>query len=228
MLGVPVYIENDVDCICYAEYMLGAGRDLGDFVGIAPGTGVGGCLIVNGKVWKGQGYSAGEIGHMTVQPDGEKCLCGNYGCLETLASASWLIRRAEKRLGKGVPSSLKQELGRLGGLDAEHIYRAAMQGDRLAQDLFRLVGSSLAIAIANVANLLGIRSALIAGGMANAWEAFVGSLETELERRLTLVPAAKVRVVRARLGDDAGVFGSAFLASKRAATSEPRPPASHV
>ena len=100
-LQVPVFVENDVNCISYGEYWLGAGRDLGDFFCIAPGTGVGGCVIVNGKVWQGQGYTAGEIGHMTILPDGDRCLCGNHGCLETLASASWLVRRAEEKLSDG-------------------------------------------------------------------------------------------------------------------------------
>jgi glucokinase len=217
MLEVPVFIENDVNCICYGEYWLGAGRALGDFIGIAPGTGVGGCLMVNGKVWQGQGYSAGEIGHMTIQPDGDRCLCGNQGCLETLASASWLVRRAEEKLRKGVQSSLGQDFGRPGGLDAELIYRAAMAGDKMAQELFHVVGCSLAIAIANVVHVLGIPSVLIAGGMANGWEAFIGSLRQELDKRLTMIPPTDVRVVRAQMGDEAGAFGGAYLAASEAA-----------
>jgi glucokinase len=217
MLEVPVFIENDVNCICYGEYWLGAGRALGDFIGIAPGTGVGGCLMVNGKVWQGQGYSAGEIGHMTIQPDGDRCLCGNHGCLETLASASWLVRRAEEKLRKGVQSSLGRDFGRPGGLDAELIYRAAMAGDKMAQELFHVVGCSLAIAIANVVHVLGIPSVLIAGGMANGWEAFIGSLRQELDKRLTMIPPTDVRVVRAQMGDEAGAFGGAYLAASEAA-----------
>ncbi len=216
MLEIPVYIENDVSCICYGEYWLGAGRDLGDFVGIALGTGVGGCLIVDGKAWERQGCSTGEIGHMTIHPDGERCLCGNRGCLETLASASWLVRGADARLRKGVSSSLGQDAERPEGLDAKLIYRAAMEGDKMAQELFHLVGSSLAIAIANVVHLLGIRSALIAGGMANAWEAFIAPLHAELERRLTMIPPTDVRVVKAQLGDGAGALGGAYLAGREA------------
>jgi glucokinase len=213
-IQVPVYLENDVNCICYGEYWLGAGRDLGDFLCIAPGTGVGGCVLINGRAWEGEGYSAGEVGHMTIQPDGEKCRCGNYGCLETLASADWLVRRAEERLRQGVQSSLRQDLDKSKGLDAEHIYRAAMAGDQMAQDLFHLVGTSLAIAIANVVHLLGLRSVLIGGGVANGWEAFIGSLYGELGRRLTLIPPDEVKVVRAKLGDDAGPLGGGYLAAK--------------
>jgi glucokinase len=213
-IQVPVFVENDVNCICYGEYWLGAGRDLGDFLCIAPGTGVGGCVLINGRAWEGEGYSAGEVGHMTIQPDGKKCRCGNYGCLETLASADWLVRRAEERLRQGGQSSLRQDLDRPGGLDAEHIYRAAMAGDQMAQDLFHLVGTSLAIAIANVVHLLGLRSVLIGGGVANGWEAFIGSLYGELGRRLTLIPPDEVNLIRAKLGDDAGPLGGGYLAAK--------------
>ena len=213
-LQVPVLVENDVNCICYGEYWLGAGRDLGDFFCIAPGTGVGGCVFINGGAWEGQGYSAGEVGHMTIKPDGEKCRCGNYGCLETLASANWLVRRAEVRLRQGAQSSLWQDLNKLGGLDAERIYHAAIAGDEMAQELFHLVGTSLAIAIANVVHLLGIRSVLISGGVAKGWEAFISSLEGELKRRLTIIQHNEVNVVRTQIGDDAGPLGGAYLAAK--------------
>lgn len=213
-LKIPLVIENDVNCICYGEYLLGAGRDLGDFLCIAPGTGVGGGLLIAGEIWPGYGYSAGEVGHMTIQPDGEKCFCGNSGCLETLASASWLVWRAEKRLGEGAESSLRRDLERPEGLDAECIYREAMAGDNLARELFHLAGTSLAIAIANVVHLLGIRNVLIAGGLANGWDAFIGPLRKELENRLTLIPPAEVRIVIAQLGADAGPLGGAYLAAR--------------
>jgi glucokinase len=215
-LQLPVFIENDVNCICYGEYWLGGGRDLGVFLGIAPGTGVGGCLMIDGEVWAGPSCSAGEIGHMTIQPDGEVCRCGNRGCLETLASGSWLVWRAEKRLRGGEPSRLRQDLEKKGGLDAESIYHAARSGDELAQELFQLMGTSMAIAIANVVHLLGIRSVLVGGGLANAWEVFIDSLMSELQRRLTLVPSSEVRVVRAKLGDEVGALGAAYFAWKQA------------
>ncbi|MDH3802426.1 MAG: ROK family protein, partial [Deltaproteobacteria bacterium] len=91
---------------------------------------------------------------------------------------------------------------------------AAVAGDKLAQELFHLVGTSLAIAIANVAHLLGIRSILIGGGLSNGWKAFIGPLREELGRRLTFVPPAEVKVARAQLGDDAGPLGGAYLAAK--------------
>jgi glucokinase len=213
MLQIPVRVFNDVDCIGYAEYRLGAGSELGDFLCVALGTGVGGSLIIGGKVWTEGSTTAGEIGHMTIRPDGELCLCGNRGCLETLASAGWLVRRAEKRLRQGFASTLRDSLGSTGCLEAETIQQAAQQGDSLAQELFSLVGTSLAIAIANVIQLLGIRSVVIAGGLANGWDLFIGPLQNELNRRLTMVRPREVKVVRTKLGYYVGALGAAYLAA---------------
>jgi glucokinase len=211
ILQIPVRIYNDVDCIAYAEYHLGGGQ-LGDFLCVALGTGVGGSLIIGGRVWTEGSHSAGELGHLTIQPDVERCLCGNRGCLETLASANWLVRRAEERLRQGFSSSLRDDLERQGSLDSESIQGAAQEGDALAQELFNLVGTNLAIAIANVVQLVGIRSVLIAGGLANAWDLFIGPLRGELNRRLTLIQPSTVKVVRTKLGHYAGALGAAYLA----------------
>jgi glucokinase len=213
ILQIPVRVFNDVDCIGYAEYHRGGGGELGDFLCIALGTGVGGSLIIGGRVRTEGSTTAGEIGHMTIRPDGEQCLCGNRGCLETLASAGWLVRRAEKRLRQGFSSTLRDSLERTGILEAESIQQAAQEGDALAQELFSLVGTSLAIAIANVIQLLGIRSVVIAGGLANAWDLFIGPLREELNRRLTMVRPPEVKVVKTKLGYYAGALGAAYLAA---------------
>ena len=214
ILQIPVRVFNDVDCIAYAEYRLGGGAELGDFLCIALGTGVGGSLIMGGRVWTEGRTSAGEIGHMTIQPGGERCLCGNRGCLETLASAGWLVRRAEERLRQGFSSTLRDDLERAGSLKAESIQQAAQEGDSLAQELFNLVGISLAIAIANVVQLLGIQSVVIAGGFANAWDFFIDPLQKELNQRLTMVRPLEVKVVRTKLGYYAGALGAAYLAAE--------------
>ena len=213
ILRIPVRVFNDVDCIGYAEYRLG-GSELGNFLCIALGTGVGGSIIMDGRVWSERSTSAGEIGHMTIQPDGERCLCGNRGCLETLASAGWLVRRAEERLRQGFSSTLRDYLERNGSLKAEYIQQAAKQGDGLAQELFNLVGISLAIAIANVVQLLGIQSVVIAGGLVNAWDFFIGPLKKELNNRLTMVRPPDFKVVRTELGHHAGALGAAYLATE--------------
>jgi len=214
ILQIPVRVYNDVDCIGYAEYRLGSGRELDDFLCIALGTGVGGSLIIGGRIWTEGSTTAGEIGHMTIQPDGERCLCGNKGCLETLASANWLVRRAEERLKQGFASTLRDDLERTGKLKAESIQQAAREGDGLARELFNLVGTSLAIAIANVIQLLGIQRVVIAGGLANAWDFFIGPLEKELDRRLTMIRPPEVKLFRTELGHHAGALGAAYLAAE--------------
>jgi glucokinase len=214
ILQIPVRVFNDVDCIAYAEYYLGMGSELGDFLCVALGTGVGGSLIIGGRVWTKGGTTAGEIGHMTIQPEGQPCLCGNRGCLETLASAGWLVRRAEKRLQQRISSTLKDSIERTGSLEAESIQKAAQEGDSLAQELFNLVGTSLAIAIANVVQLLGIRSVIIAGGLANGWDLFIAPLRKELDRRLTMFRSPEVKVVKTKLGYYAGALGAAYLATE--------------
>jgi glucokinase len=211
ILRIPVRVFNDVDCMGYAEYRLASASELDNFLCIALGTGVGGSLIIGGKIWTEGNTTSGEIGHMTIQPEGERCLCGNRGCLETLASAGWLVRRAENRLRQGFSSTLKESLKRTGSLEAESIQQAAREGDSLAQDLFNLVGTSLGIAIANVSHLLGIRSVVIAGGLANAWDFFMGPLQNELNKRLTMVWPPEVKVVRTELGYYAGALGAAYL-----------------
>ena len=213
ILRIPVRVFNDVDCIGYAEYRLG-GSELGNFLCIALGTGVGGSLVMGGRVWRGRSTSAGEIGHMTIQADGERCLCGNRGCLETLASAGWLVRRAEERLRQGFASTLRDDLEGNGSLEAKYIQQAAQEGDGLAQELFNLVGTSLAIAIANVVQLLGIQSVVIAGGLANGWDFFIGPLQKELNQRLTMVRPPDFKVVRTELGHYAGALGAAYLATE--------------
>jgi glucokinase len=115
----------------------------------------------------------------------------------------------------GERSSLKEELERGRGLKAEEVYHAARAGDEMALELFHMVGRNLGIAIANVVHLVGVRNALIGGGLANAWEVFIGPLQEELKQRLTLIPASEVKVVRAQLGDDAGAIGAAYLAASR-------------
>ena len=213
ILQIPVRVFNDVDCAAYAEYRLGAGIELGDFLCVALGTGVGGSLIIGGRIWTQRNTTAGEIGHMTIQPEGELCLCGNRGCLETLASANWLVRRAEKKLRQGFSSVLRDNLERTANLEAESIQQAAKEGDSLAHELFNSVGVSLAIAIANAVQLIGIRGIVIAGGLANAWDFFIAPLQLELKRRLTMVRPNEVKVVRTKLGYYAGALGAAYLAA---------------
>jgi len=212
-LAWPVFLENDANLFALGEHWLGAGVGHDQMLGITLGTGVGGGLILNGRLWAGAEGTSGEIGHMTVDPEGRKCHCGNRGCLETMASGFWTVTWVKEQLAQKAPSWL----GELYAADpdaiqGETLVVAALQADPLARRAFDRVGRSLGQAIASVVHLLGLSRVVIGGRFARAWEVFQSPLEEELHRRLTLFPPEAVSVCPAQLEDDAGLVGAARLA----------------
>ncbi|MGA7563948.1 MAG: ROK family protein [Desulfobaccales bacterium] len=209
----PLFLENDANLFTLGEHWLGAGAGHRNLLGITLGTGVGGGLILDGCLWQGSQGTSGEIGHITLEPHGRKCHCGNRGCLETLASASWTVAWVKEQLAQGVSSWL-QDLYATdpGAIQGETLVVAAENGDPLALKAFDRVGRSLAQAIAAAVHLLGLSRVIIGGRFARAWEVFQPSLAEELHHRLTLFPLEALSVVPARLGDDAGLLGAARLA----------------
>jgi glucokinase len=213
MLPWPVALDNDANLFAWGEAAMGAGRGEQNLLGITLGTGVGGGLVLGGKLWQGSKGTAAEIGHLTIEPGGERCNCGNQGCLETLASATWTVKWTVAQLAAGAESSLQplwQQNPR--ELTAHRIYQAAAAGDRLAQKSFHRVGRALGQAIAGVVHLLGIPLIILGGNFAQAWEQFIPSLEMELDNRLTFFPRADLSLRPAVLGDNAGLLGAARLA----------------
>ena len=209
----PVFLENDANLFALGEHWLGAGVGHQNLLGITLGTGVGGGLILGGRLWQGFEGCAAEIGHITIEPDGQKCHCGNRGCLETLASASWTVAWVKEQLAQGATSWL-QDLYATDpeAIRGETLVAAALNRDPLAQRAFERVGKSLGQAIAAVVHLLGLSRVIIGGRFARAWEVFQPSLSEELFHRLTLFPPEAVSVSPAVLGDDAGLLGAARLA----------------
>jgi glucokinase len=217
----PLYLENDANLFALGEHWLGAGIGHQHLLGITLGTGVGGSLILNGQLWNGVAGTAGEIGHMTVDPEGRKCNCGNRGCLETLASGFWTVTWVKEQLAQGAASWLRELYeADPDAISGQTLVVAAQQSDPLARRAFERVGRSLGQAIASVVHLLGISRVVIGGRFARAWEVFVYALEAELHRRLTLVPPETVSVGPAQLGDDAGLVGAARLAWQAVEGSE--------
>lgn len=215
LLPWPLVLENDANLFALGEHWLGAGQGYEHMLGITLGTGVGGGLILEGNLWAGTAGTAGEVGHFTVDPEGEKCHCGNRGCLETLASAFWTVEWVKKQLARGASSWLR-ELWESDpeGIIGETLVVAARMLDPLALRAFERVGKALAIAIADVVHLLGLSRVVVGGRFTRAWEHFQLPLKEELYRRLTLFPPEAVSVVPAQLGDDAGLLGAARLAWK--------------
>lgn len=209
----PIFLENDANLFALGEHWLGAGVGSTQMLGITLGTGVGGGLILDGRVWPGTAGTAAEVGHITVDPEGKRCRCGNRGCLETMASASWAVAWVKEQLAQGAGSWLR-ELWETDpeAINGETLVVAAQQRDPLACRAFDRMGRALGLAIATVVHLLGLSRVVIGGRFARAWEMFELSMAEELHRRLTLFPPEAVSVYPAKLGDDAGLLGAAHLA----------------
>lgn len=205
----PAILENDANAAAIGEMWQGAGRDRRTIVCVTLGTGVGGGIILDGKLWRGVNHSAAEIGHMCVDPfGGVGCMCGSRGCLEVYSSATAIVRMTrEARLR--YPDSV---LPASENLTSETIYRAGIKGDELALEVFRRMGVYLGIGLANLINLLDPEMIVIGGGVANGWDLFAKHMNHEVAERAFPLPAAQVRIVPAECGDDAGLLGAARLA----------------
>ena len=214
-LPFPVFVENDANAHALGEAWFGAGKDIKSAVCLTLGTGVGGGIILNGKIWAGADGMAGEVGHVTVEPDGRPCPCGNRGCLERYASATAVVEITAEALRAGARSSLgKLYRNDPAALTPEAIADAAEAGDALASRVYAQAGRYLGIASAGLINLLNVERLIIGGGLANAWRLFIGPLREEAAARAFAIPFKRCRIVRAKLKDDAGILGAAGLALK--------------
>jgi glucokinase len=207
-LGWPVVLENDANAAAVGEMWLGAARGCRDVVSVTLGTGVGGGVIIDGKLWRGSHGSAGEIGHTTVDPfSGLKCKCGNTGCLELFASATAIVRMTREKLPLFPESRLTSD-----ELTAERVYEAGRSGDELAIAVFKRFGMYLGIGLANLINLIDPKIIVIAGGAVNGWDLFASEMYRQVEERAFRATAQQVKIAKAECGDNAGLFGAARLA----------------
>ncbi|HJU91479.1 MAG TPA: ROK family protein [Pyrinomonadaceae bacterium] len=198
-LGWPVFLENDANAAAVGEMWLGAARGCKDVVSVTLGTGVGGGVILDGKLWRGSHGSAGEIGHTTVDPfSGLKCKCGNTGCLELFASAPAIVRMA-RELGMKEPT-------------AEQVYEAGRDGDERALSVFKRFGMYLGIGLANLMNLIDPQIIVITGGAVNGWDLFASEMYRQVGERVFRATAQQVKIARAECGDNAGLLGAARIA----------------
>lgn len=207
--GVPVAIENDANAAAYGEMWVGAGRDFQSFVLLTLGTGIGGGMVDRKKLL----HVPAEIGHMSINSDGEKCPCGNSGCLESYASARAILSRAVSFLEAGRESAL---LGHYEGnfyrLTTEDIFRAALDGDTLARELWKNAGRYLGVGIAGIINLMGPDAIILAGGLTGAWDIYIQEAIKEASRRSFRELFERVSVIPSQLKDDAGLIGAAGIA----------------
>jgi glucokinase len=197
-LGAKVILENDANAAALGEKWIGAGRDVNDLVLLTLGTGVGGGIIADGRILHGQLGMAGELGHMTVVPNGNPCGCGNVGCVEKHASATAISAMA-KLVGLGPD------------LSSEDVYKAAASGDERAKLIFHSMGEVLGITIANLINIFNFPLYLLSGGPLPAWDFFAPAMMAEVTRRSFTFRNSPTRIERAKLGNEAGLYGAAYL-----------------
>lgn len=208
----PVILENDANAAAIGELWQGAGQGYQTLICVTLGTGVGGGIILDAKLWRGADGSAGEIGHIGVDPfAGVACTCGSRGCLEVFASATAIVRMTRESRPR-YPSSI---LHNTEDLTSEKIYQAGREGDELALEVFRRMGVYLGIGLGSLINLLNPEIVVIGGGLSNGWELFEKHMHQQVIERAFPIPARRVKIVRAQCGDDAGLLGAARLAFTR-------------
>ncbi|MGD1078455.1 MAG: ROK family protein [Candidatus Sulfotelmatobacter sp.] len=232
-LGARVFLENDANVAALGEKWLGAARDVDNMAMVTLGTGIGGAIILNGKIFYGMNGMAGEFGHVTVEPNGVPCGCGNHGCAERYASATAVVRMAREAIDSGQAPELAKAAGSDAEFSARSIYNLAIQGNEDAQRIFRRFGVALGMLLADLVNVLNLDMFVIGGGVVSAWDAFAPPMFAELRDR-SLVYAAtapddplgkkegasaqiaaytrkKTIITRALLGSDAGLYGAARI-----------------
>jgi len=213
LLHVPIYIENDANAAALGEQWRGAASGIKSMILLTLGTGVGGGIVLNNKIWHGADGMAGEIGHMTLIPDGRQCSCGNVGCLEMYASARGIIQSYQETL----TSSASPLSDTLKEVTSEKIFVAALAGDPLARRVMKEMGRMLSIGIANLINIFNPEMIVIGGGVKDAWQLFIGATHEEVMKRAFQVPASRTQIVPSFLGDDAGMIGAAAVALQKLA-----------
>jgi glucokinase len=215
-LGLPATLDNDANCAIFGEWWRGAARGAKHVVGLTIGTGIGGGIVLDGEIYRGASDIAGEIGHMTIDLNGRRCKCGNYGCLEAYASGPAIAARAVEGIEAGTDTSLPKYVnGDLRKITAQLVYEAAHDGDDYAYEVVKDTARFLGVGVANVINIFNPEVVVICGGVTLAGERLFGPLRSEAKRR-AFKPAVDVcRIVPGELTGTAGVYGAAAVFARR-------------
>lgn len=212
-LGVPAFLENDVNAMAFGEWRCGAGQRTRSLLCLTLGTGVGGGIVLDGHIERGAHGGAGEVGHITLQRDGPECTCGSTGCLERYVGARWIVERARGYLARDTrPSALRDRPAE--ELTPRVIGGAAAGGDPIASAVLEETGIWLGVGLASLANVLDPQRIVIGGGIAHAGDVLLEPARRTLRARAMTVQRS-VDVVPAALGNDAAVVGAALLALER-------------
>ena len=212
--SMKVVLENDANAAAWGERCFGIGRGVDNLVCFTLGTGIGGGIIIDSKIYHGSNYGAAELGHMTVNKDGPRCNCGNYGCLEAYSSATGIKNRIKSRIKEGIKSDFlnfdsDDEL--LDSIRLKSIFETARKGDKLTKDIVEEAISYLGIAIANITNILNPGMVVLVGGITNEGDKLLIPLKEEVKKRAFYSNYKSLKIVIGELGGNAGVLGAAAL-----------------
>jgi len=232
-LGTPIFLENDAKVAALGEQWLGAARGVRDMAMITLGTGIGGAIVLDGKIFHGMNGMAGEYGHITVEPEGVLCGCGNRGCAERYASATAIVRMAREMIAAGEAPELAKAASADAEFTSQTIYKLAKQGDQPALEIFRRFGRAFGMMLADIVNVLNLEMYVVGGGVSVAWDVFAPRMFEEIRKRSIVYAATepddtvgkaegasadiavrtrrKTIITRAVLGGDSGLYGGARL-----------------
>lgn len=212
-LKYPLTVENDANVAAWAAYVVEAKRKVSTLLCVTLGTGVGGGIIIDGKLYRGASGSAGEIGHMTLYPEGVPCNCGNQGCLERYIGARALTDEARRAMAGGETSLISRLVDQdLSRIDPIILQTAARQGDRLALRLWEQAGERLGIGLASVINILNPNWIVLAGGVSRAGRLLLDPLRRTIQKRAFDTPAVTAKLVVSKLDQDLGIVGAGLIA----------------
>lgn len=215
-LNMSVWVDNDVNAMALAELKLGAAAGANSVVCVTVGTGIGGAVIVDGKVVRGHTHSAGEIGHMTINFDGPQCKCGKKGCVEAYCSTGAIISRTKKKLEKDLTPIFQEIIGEdMQKLNIKAITAAAKQDDYVAKEVLEETAEFLAIGMGNMANILNPQIIIIGGGITDGSPEFISYVSSAVRKHAFSSAVKELKVTKAALGNDAGFIGAGLLGEYR-------------
>jgi glucokinase len=210
---INTFLVNDANAAALGEHRFGAGKGVNNLIYLTVSTGIGGGIIINGKLYSGSCGIAGEIGHMSIDINGPRCNCGNIGCLEVLASGTAVAKEAIRRVSHGEESSLTRIVeGKLENITAKEVALAAQEGDSLASEVISRAATFLGIGMVNLVNIFNPEMIIVGGGMAKMGDLLLNPARRIVKERAFPLAAQAVRIVPAQLGDNAGVLGAATFA----------------
>lgn len=213
---IPVYLENDANAAALGELFFGAGRGCANIIYLTISTGIGGGIIINGKLYTGANYNAGEVGHVVLDKDGPLCGCGSYGCLEAFASGTAIAKRAREHIIKeGIKTKILTIAKSTENITAENVFLAAKEGDKFAISLLDEILNYLGIGIAGLCNIFNPECIILGGGVTKIGNILFEKVRRVVDFRCFKPIADAVKILPAKLKDNVGIVGAASVVIER-------------